>query len=118
MPALPAELENLHRSSRKLRDQSRMYNNLFSMSVRGTSGCSGQQTGPSNVVLRGQTYHRMLPGNPASGPLRWYVNDAEYPNEVINDLKMDRDIVKKLRTILFRCNPLLHQLGAIRTCAT
>ena len=77
--------------------------------IGATGGFETKQTGVSNLVLHGRTYHRMLNGNDESGPLRWFLNDGEYAKTTVSKIGADHDIVEKLRKILIECNPLVLQ---------
>ena len=109
MPYLPSQLEQLYTTSKELQTQSRKYNNLFSMSAVGTTGGFELLNGPCNLILSGRTFHRLMPGHDPSGPLRWFLNDASYPLNTANALKVNSDVLQQLRSILMVHNPLLNE---------
>ena len=109
MPPLCPELEHLYRSSKELQVQSRKFNNLFSMSAIRTTGGFELLNGPCNLILSGRTIHRLMPGHDVSGPLRWFLNDTQYPLNVANSLQVNNELLEKLRGLLMFHNPLLHQ---------
>ena len=77
LPVIPAELSELVATNTELQQHSRKYNNLFAFSAIGaTTGFKSVAGGPSNVILHGRAYHRMLPGNCTTGPLRWFLYDG------------------------------------------
>ena len=63
LPFVPDELLELVKKEQLLRDRCRLFNNMFAFSAIGSSGGFEKiPGGPSNVILHGKAYHRMLPG--------------------------------------------------------
>ena len=63
LPFVPDELLELIKKEQLLRDRCRLFNNMFAFSAIGSSGGFEKiPGGPSNVILHGKAYHRMLPG--------------------------------------------------------
>ena len=109
MPTVPDDLMELYIESLELQLHSRKYNNAFSMSAIGTTGSFEIFKAPCNSILTGKTYHRMLPGNDKSGPLRWFLNDSDYSSLQIEQFSLDSELIDSLKTTLLRCNPLFQQ---------
>ena len=100
MPTVPDELMQLYTESPDLQQHSRKYNNAFSMSAIGTTGSFEIFKAPCNLILTGKTYHRMLPGNDKSGPLRWFLNDTDYSAELTRLQNIDPVLIDSLKTKL------------------
>ena len=79
------------------------------MSAVGTTGGFERLDGPCNLILSGRTFHRLMPGHDVSGPLRWFINDAQYPLDTAQSLQINNDLLEKLRRLLMVHNPLLQQ---------
>jgi hypothetical protein len=58
-------------------DISRKLNNLFCFSTIGVHGSFQNLPSPSNVVLCGRSYHRMLDIERGQHPLRWFLYASE-----------------------------------------
>ena len=79
------------------------------MSAIGTTGAFQIFNAPCNLILTGKTYHRMMPGNDKSGPLRWYINDDDYSLQQSQQFDIDQELLCKLKTTFLECNPLFQQ---------
>ena len=109
MPAVPDDLMQLYIESRHLQQNSRKYNNSFSMSAIGTTGSFVLHKAPCNLILTGKTYHRMLPGSDQSGPLRWFLNDQDYSAQQVSQFQMDKELLDNLKSKFMQHNPLFRQ---------
>ena len=104
LPSVPADLSKLAANNTELQLHSRKYNNWFAFSAIGaTTGFKSVAGGPSNVILHGRAYHRMLPGNCATGPLRWFLFDGTNSSQ---EQKVQPEIVEILKQILILHSPL------------
>ncbi|GAU89083.1 hypothetical protein RvY_01678 [Ramazzottius varieornatus] len=66
--------------------------------------------GPSNLILHGKTYHRILPGQYESGPLRFFLYDGLSDK---GEKRLEGEWVRTIREELSRVSPFWNKLKSL-----
>ena len=108
LPRVPLEWDGMFRSA-LFGQRCRRYNNYFAFSaIAATHGIERVPGGPSNLILHGKTYHRILPGQCPTGPLRFFLYDGLDTGDNENDL--NPEWIKCLREKLAEVSPFWNKL--------
>lgn len=87
----------------------RQYNNYFAFSaIAATHGTDRVPGGPSNLILHGKSYHRILPGPCQTGPLRFFLYDGLY--EENEKSKLNEEWIATLQHESVRLSPFWNKL--------
>ena len=78
-----------------------------------TNGIDRVPGGPSNLILHGRTYHRILPGQCPTGPLRFFLYDGWNDGNV--DHQLNHEWIETLREKLAEVSPFWNKLKQLST---
>lgn len=89
---------------------SRTLNNLFSMTAIGVHGSFMNLQMPSNVVVSGRTYHRLLDLKSGQHSLRWFLYDEAGRQEQAAKHAVPMELISVWRNCLLRHNAFLKRI--------
>jgi hypothetical protein len=93
---------------------SRRLNNLFAMTAIGVQGSFMQLPMPSNVVITGRTYHRILDLKSGQHSLRWFLYDEAARRERAIEQAVPLSLVSIWRECLLRDNHYVRCIQAAK----
>jgi len=113
LPPYPPNLDRVLANG-KASGISRKLNNLFCFSTIGVNGDFLKLPTPSNVVLCGRTYHRMLDIERGQHPLRWFLYASEDRQRAAMDVQVDSSIVRQIELAILHSNPYIEKFRHLR----
>jgi len=90
-------------------DISRKLNNLFCFSTIGVHGSFQNLPSPSNVVLCGRSYHRMLDIEPGQHPLLWFFYASENRKQTAANIEVGSSIVQQIGQTMLHSNAYMEK---------
>ena len=117
LPPLPNSLQAIF-DQPDFSHKSRQLNSLFSFSSIGVDGSFVNfPNGVSSVVLQGRTYHRIIPANTISSPLRWFLYDSNERLDAAIRQSLSPVLIGSVLESLSTVNPFIHSLRRLAQTA-
>ena len=117
LPPLPNPLQTVF-DQPDFSHKSRQLNSLFSFSSIGVDGSFiNFPNGVSSVVLQGRTYHRIIPANTLTSPLRWFLYDSNERLDAAIRQSLSPALISSILESLSTVNPFIHSLRRLAQTA-
>ena len=117
LPPLPIPLQTIF-DQPDFSHKSRQINSLFSFSSIGVDGSFiNFPNGVSSVVLQGRTYHRIIPANTLTSPLRWFLYDSNARLDAAVTQSVSPVLISSILHSLNTINPFIHSLRRLAQTA-
>ena len=117
LPPLPNSLQAIF-DQPDFSHKSRQLNSLFSFSSIGVDGSFiNFPNGVSSVVLQGRTYHRIIPANTLTSPLRWILYDSNARLDAAIRQFISPELITSVLESLSTINPFIHSLQRLALTA-